>query len=481
MIVVIAAVGFGFVIIYEYTTTLYYEELTQRLNAPIAMYVTSAQPLISSDGVVNDAAMKELAERAMVINPAVEVYLLDTDGRIVDHAMPPGSVQVDRVPVAELEALINGAAELPVRSIDPRNPGVRKIFSAAEVRSGDSLQGYLYVVLGGQKFDELVSSIRGSYAGGIALTGIFALLTLGAASGLLAFALLTRRLRKLTSSVRNFSGSGLLPGSPEPDDPRYGDEIEQLGRTFRAMALRISEQVEQLKENDRLRRELVSNVSHDLRTPLASIQGYLETMFLKNGSLSDDERAHFLRIARRNALHLQKLVEDLFELSKLDAASVRPSFEWFSIAELLQDTAQEFQLAASEKNIEIETAVPQDSTSVHADIALIQRVLENLIRNAVEFTPEGGRIRIDIEKRPDSVGVVVSDTGIGIPEDNLPFVFERYYHRARDAENSGGSTGLGLAIVKRILELHGSVITVVSEPGRGSRFEFELPGARRAA
>jgi len=481
MIAIIAIVGGGFIVIYQLSTTLYYEELTQRLNAPIAMYVTGQESLMSENGTVDIEAMRALAQRAMIINPAVEVYLLDANGRIVAHDLPPESVILDSVDVQNIRSLISGHVEMPFKGDDPRNPDVRKIFSAAEVRVGDELLGYLYVVLGGQKYDQLVGAIRGSYSQKLGIAAIVALLALGTAVGLLAFGLLTRRLRNLTTTVQRLSDSDFEMDIVEQDRLDSADEIDQLHRTFNAMTVRIRELVGRLKETDRLRRELISNVSHDLRTPLASMQGYIETLLIKNGALSSEERERCLRIARKNTQRLSELVDDLFELSKLDSENVMPAFETFSLAELLQDTAQEFELDAGNRGITIETAAPQNSTIVYADIGLIQRVLENLLRNAIHFTPPGGHIRIDMEKRPDTVAVSVSDTGCGIAAADLDRIFDRFYRTETGDGDQAGSSGLGLAIVKRILDLHESRIIVSSEVDRGTRFEFDLRRIPRAA
>ncbi|MDJ0698531.1 MAG: ATP-binding protein [Woeseiaceae bacterium] len=481
MIAIFTVVGGGFLLIYQFTTTLYYEELTQRLNAPIAMYVTGEQSLMHEDGSVDDDAMQLLASRAMVINPTVEVYLLDTSGSILAHALPPESVLLDKVDVGPIRDLVSGDVEMPFRGDDPRNPSASKVFSAAEVVTDGNLAGYLYVVLGGQKYDELVGTIRGGYAREVGVWAILALVALGTAAGLLAFGLLTRRLRRLTANVQRFSDSDFQMDVGSHRSGSGSDEIDQLDRAFHAMAIRISEQVERLKETDRLRRELISNVSHDLRTPLASMQGYIETLLIKNGELSGEERKRCLTIARKNTQRLSELVDDLFELSKLDSANVTPMFETFSVAELLQDTVQEFELDAQKKNITVMTNTPRDTAVVYADIGLIQRVLENLLKNAIHFTPAGGRIQVDIEKRPEVVAVSVSDTGCGIAEDELSRIFDRFYRREDDDDTRTGSAGLGLAIVKRILDLHGSRITVTSEVDQGTRFEFDLRRMQKAA
>lgn len=475
---IILLTGGGFYLVDQFSTQRYYEELTQRLNGSIAMYVTGERTLIKS-GVVNREALELLAQQAMVINPTVEVYLLDTEGRILGHAMPPESMQTDRVDLLPVRQLIAGGVEMPFRGTDPRNLDRKKVFSAAEVVDNGEVQGYLYAILGGQKYDELASSIRGSYVQKISLGAMSAIVVAAILIGLLVFNLLTRRLTLLTRHVQQFTASGFdLDASIHTD--AAADEIGQLGTAFRRMADKIHEQFEELKETDRLRRELVSNVSHDLRTPLASMHGYVDTLLLKNDSLSSDERRHYLEIARKHTQRLGQLIGDLFELSKLDAGNVKPRLETFSLAELLHDIGQEFELQAEHANIRLSVETPQQAALVKADIGLMQRVLENLLRNAIKFTPAGGEVIIKLDPRPGAVCVAISDTGCGIPDEDLDRIFDRFYQSAQPVSEHDTSTGLGLAIVKRILDLHGSRITVTSTISQGTRFEFDLPTAEAA-
>ena len=302
-----------------------------------------------------------------------------------------------------------------------------------------------------------------------------------AAIGLLVFGLLTRRLKKLSGEMRRVSESG-FDLEPEFDTLRPdGDEIDQLSQSFVDMSARIQEQLLQLKENDRLRRELVSNISHDLRTPLSAMQGFLETLIIKGDTLPKEEWDRYLKTARRHTLRLNELIGDLFELSTLDSASVAPNLEAFSVAELLQDVSQEFQLEAEDKQINLSIEPDTENAFTVGDIGLIQRVLENLVRNAIRFTPQGGEITLSISGHPESVAVAVSDTGCGIPDQDIPRIFDRFYRSENGVEARSGSSGLGLAIVKRILDLHDSRITVVSKIDAGTRFEFELPLYQRAA
>ena len=349
----------------------------------------------------------------------------------------------------------------------------------------DVLQGYLYAVLGGEKYDALADSVRGSYILRLAIGALMAIILGGFLTGLLVFGLLTRRLTRLTRDVRRFTDADFDPEMMIPTDSADGrdgaqDEIGQLHFAFTRMANRIREQFEGLEETDRLRRELVSNVSHDLRTPLASMHGYVETLLIKNETLTADERKHYLEITHKHSQRLSNLVGDLFELSKLESCSVHPSLEYFSLAELLQDVTQEFELEARQKGVAIGVESQPLSSMVYADIGLMQRVLENLIRNALKYTSAGGKISISLETRPDSIAIAVADTGCGIASEDIEKVFDRFYKSESPDEEKPTSTGLGLAIVRKILDLHNSRITVVSELNQGTRFEFEL-STRRAA
>jgi signal transduction histidine kinase len=488
LFLVITLLGSGFFLIERYSTQNYYEEITQRLNSSIAMYVTGERQLMENF-VVNREALSLLAQQAMIINPAVEVFLLDTEGNILAHNFPPESIVQHKVDLTPVKALTGGNVKMPLRGTDPRNPHRKKIFSAFPVMHNDVLQGYLYAVLGGAKYDELANAIRDSYVQRLSAGALLAIVLAAFLVGLLVFWLFTRRLSLLTTHVKAFTDSGFgestqgtFPVGTRSVTPRKtatpeqgADEISQLEFAFSAMADKLYEQFENLEKTDQLRRELVSNVSHDLRTPLATMLGYVETLLIKNEELSVDKRREYLEITRKHTQRLGELIGDLFELSKLDAASIHPSLEAFSLAELLHDTVHEFGLDAEKRNVTLTIEGPDEPSTVYADIGLVQRVLENLIRNALKFTPGGGKISIRLDKKPGAVGVAIQDTGCGIPEQDLEHVFDRFYRAENAGQESYDSTGLGLAIVRRILDLHGSRITVNSQLDRGTCFEFDLP------
>jgi len=480
-------IGISYIPLTLFTTRLYQQEVAQKLNRALAEHLV-AEKILMEKHQVNDAALKEVFHMLMVINPSIEIYLLDTNGTILAFSAPPGKVKRQNISLEPVQRFLSGAETFPILGDDPRGIDRQKVFSVSPIPAKGPLEGYLYIVLGGEDYDSVVQRLQGSYILQLSAWAVAAGVLFAGLSGFLLFQLLTRRLRALASVMGAFRWSNFSesPSLSYPWDARRGDEIDRLGATFADMSTRIIQQMQKLNEMDALRRELVVNVSHDLRTPLASLQGYLETLLLKNGTLSLQERQRYIEIALKHSEQLGKLVTELFELAKLESQEIQLHREPFSLGELVQDVAQKFQLAAARKKIQLQTHFGQDLPFVSADIGLIERVLENLSENALRYTPEGGTVTLALRperedssaalrKRNEKIAVQVSDTGCGIPLEDLPHIFDRFYRVKKDAREAVGSAGLGLAIAKRIVELHGSSIEVDSMPNLGTTFTFHLP------
>jgi signal transduction histidine kinase len=366
----------------------------------------------------------------------------------------------------------------PVLGDDPKNATGKKVFSAAPIERNGILEGYLYVILGGEEYDSVTQKLKGSYILRLSAWMIGAGLLFALAAGLVLFGLLTGRLKKLAAVMEAFEGgtAGADADLPKPQGPP--DEIDRLSTTFREMAARIEAQMAELKASDKMRRELVANVSHDLRTPLATLQGYIETLLIKENQYTPEERRHYLDIAIRHCRRLNTLVTELLELARLESARMDLSLEPFDLRELIQDICQKFSLTAEQKKIELRQQFESSVPFVEADIALIERALENLIENALSYTPEKGKVSVSVSLET-GVMIRISDTGPGIPEKDLPHIFNRFYRSDPFSMKKRGHTGLGLAITARILQLHGRKIQVESQPGKGSCFSFSLPPWQR--
>jgi two-component system OmpR family sensor kinase len=473
LFILLCLVGVILIQVIGHSSTLYQQEVAQKLNRELATHIVAEQPLIQ-DRKINHKALDHLFHQLMVINPSIELYLLDEHGAVLGYSAPAGKVRRTQVALEPVREFLDGNARFPLKGDDPRDSEGRKVFSAARIADHDGLQGYLYIVLGSEQYDHVVQMLGDSYILDSALLVLLVALAAALTAGLVVFALQTRRLRVLGDVMRRYAGADGDGSLVIRYAGNTSDEIDVLGQQFNAMADKITSQINELMRMDGVRREMVANISHDLRTPLTTMRGYLETLQLKHAELSLDEQQQYLQTALSHSQRLGSMVEELFELARLDSCESVVYSEPFSMCELVQDVTQKFQLRAREKSVQLNVSLDPEAPLVHGDIAMMQRVLENLLENGLRNTPTGGSINIGVDVDSGSVVVRVTDTGCGIPAEDVPRIFERFYQQDRN-RSTGNGAGLGLAIVKRILELHDSVINVSSELERGTTFSFRIP------
>ncbi len=271
-------------------------EVVQGLSRDLAAHIARDTQLMDADGLKPDA-VRNLFSQLMLVNPSVEVYLLDINGRVVGNAAPSGHLLRDQVDLAPVRRFLSGAM-LPILGDDPRSVDGRKVFSAAPLKANGQQTGFLYVVLLGEAHDVYDAKDATGMALKIALWSIGLVALLCLLAGLIAFAWITRPLRQLTDKVGRFDINGApKPAQTHTPELDSSDEIAVLDHAFVQMENRLGEQWRAITHQDQERREMVANISHDLRTPLASLHGYLETLSLKDASLSPDERRRYLGIA----------------------------------------------------------------------------------------------------------------------------------------------------------------------------------------
>lgn len=448
------------------------QEVVQRLSLGLAAHIAGNSALMEPSGL-NEAAVRDLFDKLMAVNPSVEVYLLWPDGRIQAQAAPPGHLRRDRVDMAPVRQLLAGAP-LPIFGDDPRSSGLRKVFSAAPLQVDGREAGYVYVVLLGEERDTLAASLSADSVLRATLWSMALVTLLGLIAGLAAFHLITRPLRALTVAVRHFETDGL--GALDSAAPLLaqastgGGEIATLGQAFARMTQRLAEQWRELTLQDQQRRELFANISHDLRTPLTSLHGYLETLLVKADTLSAAEQRRYLEIAFGQSRKVARLAQELFELARLEYGVVKPEMERFALADLIQDVFQKFELAAKSRRQRLVADIAPGLPAVTADLGMIERVLTNLLDNAIRHSTEGGEIMVQLRPEAAGVRVEVSDTGPGIPAGLRQVLFIRPVFSSA-GERAGG---LGLVIVKRILQLHGSDIRLLQRAEKGAVFSFLL-------
>ncbi|HEY9721536.1 MAG TPA: ATP-binding protein [Oscillatoriaceae cyanobacterium] len=247
---------------------------------------------------------------------------------------------------------------------------------------------------------------------------------------------------------------------------------------YKSMAEALRKKNAELEELDRLKSQFVSMVSHELRTPLTSIMGYAE--FLEDGvagELGEGPR-EFVTLIQTATKRLQRLVDDLLDFSRMEAGTFRLNLQEVELGEAIRHVSEHLHPVSERRGVRIVLELPARPIRVQADPGRFEQVLANLIGNALKFTPSGGHVTVDVQPTPQEVTICVRDTGIGIPAQKLPHLFERFYQVDPSLTRTSGGAGLGLAIAKALVEAHGGCITVASEPNVGSAFCFTLPVAR---
>jgi signal transduction histidine kinase len=447
-----------------------FNAINEQLYGDIAAHLAlSTTPL--KNGSPDTAVTHDMIHAIMLINPSVEVYLLDTGGRIIDFVVPGQSVKTQRVDLEPIRKYLGDEGKKYITGDNPKDPGKNSIFSAAPIYEKGRLTGYVYAILASQKQAAVTAALDKEFFTGLGTTLFFATLLVAFLVGTITFFLITGNISRLSYVVRRFKDGDYRARI----DGKVKGNLGLLASGFNEMADTIVDNMNKMTSMDKLRQELIANVSHDLRSPLAIIQGYVETLILKRDNLPDHEATRYFSIILSSLKKLSHLVEQLFEYSKLEANQVQPKKEQFLPAELVSDILMSYEILAKDRGIALSMTSPDDIPAVFADIALVERAIQNLLDNGLKYTPPGGKITITLRHFHRGVEIEVSDTGVGIPIDDQPYIFERYKKfPPHEIQNKEGM-GLGLAIVKKILDLHQTTIHINSTPGTGTTFWFQLP------
>jgi signal transduction histidine kinase len=478
-------------------------EISYRRGSEFLMRVVAIHDNLLDVNGREPAYVVALMKNLLLFEPAVEMYLLDAEGTVlaatIDKPLPPGY----RVAIEPVRQAAAGVGVPYVMGDDPARGSSDAVIAAqplrrATIRLGPDVAGYLYLVCPPSMLPAgRLAAARASFglpALGL-IVAVVALTTLLAAWGI---ATVTRPLRRLTDAVGSLSATSLDgpegPALPAPlapighaaaGPPR--DEFGQLAGAFRLLIERLREQWAALRRLDRFRREAVSNLSHDLRSPLTATAACLETLDTRWAAAP--ERAadrELLAVARRNTHDAARLVQSLGDLAQLDepAYALRP--QRVDLRELLDGLQMRFAERSARAQVRLEVQAGADALAAEVDIELMERALANLLDNALKFARAGDRITLAARGlgpgdpvAPGGVELSVADTGPGIPAADLPHLFDRFYqsrHGTAPATGEGGK-GLGLAIVKRIAELHGGTAAVASSVEEGTRVWLRFPAA----
>ena len=280
---------------------------------------------------------------------------------------------------------------------------------------------------------------------------------------------LTDPIRELTQAADDISKGDL---SRRININTGGIEIDELAANMNQMAMKLDEDFRRIKRMEKVRSEFLGNVTHELKTPISSISGYIETLL--EGAIKDENvNLGFLERSLENVQRLEDLVTDLVEISRIETGELRMNFEYFNIHDLLNDLFKDAHQRNSNKNLKIQLEVPDKKLFIYGDKSRLDQVIANLLSNAMRYTDQG-QIRIKVMRRDNELIFSIRDTGIGVSRKALSRIFERFYRTDKARDRRKGGTGLGLAISKHIIEAHGSHIYVDSLKGKGSTFSFGI-------
>jgi signal transduction histidine kinase len=378
----------------------------------------------------------------------VTLVRMDSEGRILSQADPPQPLPVFRDLMVHVGT--NGHYEYAVVPVI-RGAQVTEVIYAVQPAPGRGL-----VARVGETFQFLADFWWQFLLAGALASGVALIVARWLARGM------TQPLRDMAQAAHQMETGDYT----RRVHTNSRDEVGQLATAFNRMSA-------ELGNLERSRRDLVANVSHELKTPIAAIRAHLEN--LMDGVEQPDPGT--LHVMLSQTERLSRLIEQLLELSRLESGEVPLRREDVPLAPLVSQVLSEIEVARSDHGVAVESDVPDDLPPVDADRERVHQVLFNLLDNALRFTPKGGAVTVSAQRQNGSVRVRVADTGVGIPPEHLPRLFERFYRADPARSREDGGTGIGLAIARSVVEAHGGHINAESELGKGSVFTFDLPVA----
>ena len=397
-------------------------------------------------------------------DPAMRVYVITRDGTVASNSAQSLSEEIRR------------SAESALARTDLRNgdgaPRLSGPVVTAPIQVRNELQGL--VVLPPPPPAGAMREIGRL----LSLPGTLLLIAVTVLAVVVIFGPARRRLSALEAAAERLGTGDLAARAPDAG----GDEIARVSRAFNRMAVELAARDDALRTSDRLRRQMLADVSHELKTPLTAMRGYIETLRMPEVALDDERRAKYLETIESETLRLDRIVKDLLDLARYENAVVPIEARTFDGGRVFQHVVRRHEHETRARDMTVSVEIDPGADQIVADPDRIEQVIENLVTNAVRHTPEGGRIELRAATAAGSAVLSVADSGDGIEPEHLPFVFDRFYkvdpaRAARSEQGRGGGgtgSGLGLSIVKAIVGRHGGTVTVASVPG-STTFTVTLP------
>jgi two-component system, OmpR family, sensor kinase len=392
------------------------------------------------------------------------IYVVMRDGRIPANRSEPLPDGMR----SSVEAILAGT-DFRRLGMEPAMGG--PAIAMAPIQVATELRGIVVLPPAPQTTTNLIARDVGRL---LSLPGVGMLIMVTALAAALIFEPARRRLEALERATRSLGRGDLSARAPEGGN----DEIAYLAAAFNKMASDLAEREEALRTSDRLRRLMLADVSHELKTPLTAMRGYVETLRMSDVGLDSATRERYFTTLERETTRLDRIIKDLLDLARLENGVGALDVRLFAMDRVFEHVAHRHEHEAKNQRVDIRAHVDDLADQVTADPERIEQVVENLVANALRHTPPDGTVELSATTNGSAIVVTVADSGSGIPGEHLPFVFDRFYKVDSARANGSEGSGLGLSISKAIVERHGGTMTVTSKPGR-TAFTFTLPQTRQ--
>jgi len=464
----ITVLSLTFILIAYLSVVHFYQASTQLLNKDVASHIAKFTSPFDKEGL-NKQKADSVFYNAMVISPSVEVYFLDTSGKVIYFHGSQNEVRQTFISLESIREYLNHNAQIYIKGPDPRDPSDPKIFSAATVQNKSGIIGYIYVILGSTEYRSVTNVIFRSHAGGLLLEIFLFILLATIILTVLYVNRLKRNFRKLIIVLRKFESGDLSARFQENDK----NDLTPVTHAFNKMAGMLVDNIEKLKRAEVERKDFTTNISHDLRTPLAIARGYAETLSLdlENNQSGQSVKAGYSKLIISNIQTVEHMVQQLLDLSKMESAGMNLQKQPFVFSEIVQEFIHSLSLTAREKNITIKCVDCENAAWIYADIHMMERVVQNLLTNALKFTAENGQIRIQLKNQQNELFFEISNQGEPMSDALIAWLNEGKLDAANTRPHGHG---LGLVIVKTILQLHHFPMEAGFIEGIGNRITFRM-------
>ena len=466
--VLIFTLGVLFIVVTYLSATNFYQATTQRLNKDVAAHIAKfTSPF--NNGQLDKKIADSVFYDAMVLSPSIEVYFLDTTGNVIYFHAPDSAVKLRKLPLDNIKNHIRSQGMDYIKGPDPKNPDQQQVFSAAEVTNQSGKMGYIYVILGSNEYRKVSASLFENHAVKLSLKVFAIVILLSVLISLLYLNRIRKNFRRITSVLDQYR-QGDYSARLKMDN--Y-NEFSSIADGFNSMADLLVLNIEKLKKTEKERRDFLANISHDLRTPLTIARGYLETLNdeLHKEPADPPHRKEFTQMAYRKIQQLESMVGQLFELSRMESVEFKPTKEPFIISDILEETVNAARKVADKKNITMTCTGCQDSYWINGDIGMMERVVQNLVDNAVKYTPPHGSISVKLIRNVNDLEVIIENSGLPPSAELFDWINSRKTEKIADGKPH---LGLGIAIVIKILQLHDYHFKAVLTENKRTSFSFTM-------